>query len=312
VPSPENIATQLLHDARPLFTDEAADLVAVHVDISPETAATAYAAGHVERHHWLEFSAARRTYSPHLTEDENRQLFGRAASPSGHGHYYRLRMTLGGDIDPEHGMIMPDPGCETALAGLYDMFDHRNLNTDVPQVRGIPTTTECLSRFIYDYLAESMPLRRACLWENPYFYAEYLGDNQFLMGLRSDFRAAHRLHSPHLSDTENIDVYGKCNNPAGHGHQYRVEAAVAGEIDEKSGTVFPLDRFMDAFDRALAPWDYKHLDIDSGDFMEKPSTGEHIVQTLWPKLEAALEHPLHRLRLWETSNNRFTLRRKIT
>jgi len=309
VPTPENIAAQLLGDARPLFAEETAELAAVHVDISPETGATAYSGGRVERHHWLEFSAARRTVSPHLTEEENNRLFGAAASPSGHGHYYRLRVTLEGDVNPDHGMIVPDPECEHTLAALHEMLNHRNLNTDVPQLRDIPITTECLSRFMHDHLAESLPVRRVRLWENPYFYAEYHGDGVSLMGLSTDFRAAHRLHSPHLSDSENRAVYGKCNNPAGHGHQYRIEAAIAGTLDDKSGTLFPLSRFIAGLDRALMPWDYKHLDLDTDDFADKPSTGENIVQALWPRIEAELDHPLHRLRLWETPNNRFTLRR---
>jgi len=294
-----------------LFADEGAEPVVCHVAISPTTAATAYANGRIERHYWLEFSAARRTWSPHLTETENFRLFGKAASPSGHGHYYRLRVTLRGDVDDGYGMIAPDGDCAAALQEVHDLLDHRNLTTDVPVLRNVPLTTEYLSRFLYDMLAESLPVHRVRLWENPHFYAECLGDGLHLMGINADFRAAHRLHSPYLSDEENRQVYGKCDNVNGHGHRYVVEAAIAGELDDRNGTMFPLGQFQDGLAGAVRPWDYRHLDEDSGDFADRPSTGENIAQVLWPKVETAVDHELYRLRLWETPNNRFTLRRAI-
>ncbi len=311
VPTPERLARQLLDDVRPLFVDEAAEPVACHLDVSPATAATAYANGRIERHRWLEFSAARRTWSPHLTETENFRLFGKAASPSGHGHYYRLRATLRGDIDDDYGMIAPDDVCAQSLHEIHNLLDHRNLTTDIPQLRNVPLTTEYLSRFLYDTLAESLAVDRVRLWENPYFYAEYLGDGRHMMGISADFRAAHRLHSPFLSEEENIKLYGKCDNPNGHGHRYIVEAAIAGRLDNRSGTMFPLGQFQTGLAEALRRWDYKHLDLDTGDFSDKPTTGENIVQVLWPRVEQAVDHKLHRLRLWETPNNRFTLRREI-
>jgi 6-pyruvoyltetrahydropterin/6-carboxytetrahydropterin synthase len=311
VPTPEWLARQLLEDVRPLFADESAEPVACHIDISPATAATAYLNGRTERHHWLEFSAARRTWSPHLTETENFRLFGKAASPSGHGHYYRLRTTLRGDIQPDSGMIAPDPDCVEALRAVHDLLDHRNLTTDVPELRNKPLTTEYLAQFLYEILADSLPVNRVRLWENPYLYAEYLGEERHVMGITADIRAAHRLHSQFLSDEENRATYGKCDNPNGHGHRYIVEAAIAGRLDKRSGTLFPLDRFMKGLGGALKPWDYKHLDLDTDDFSDMPSTGEDIIRVLWPRAEEAIDHNLHRLRLWETPNNRFTLRRDV-
>ena len=311
VPTPENVACRLLADAQELFSDVKAQLVACHLVTAPFSAATAYAGGRVERDYWLEFSAARRTWSPHLSEAENQQLFGMAAAPSGHGHYYRLRATLRGDIDNQSGMIAPDRDCRQALLTLYNLLDHRNLNSDVPQLKDVPMTTEYLAKFLFGQLRETLPVNRVRLHENPYFFAEHLDDGQVLMAIETGFRAAHRLHSPCLADDQNTKVYGKCNNPHGHGHLYRVEATIAGKLDERSGTLFPLDRLQKGLSAALAPWDYKHLDLDTDDFADKPSTGENIVRTLWPRVEKALDHRLCRLRLWETPNNRFTLRRSV-
>jgi len=76
VPTAENVALQLLHDVTPLFSGERAKLAAVHLRESPTRSATAFANGPVDANYWFEFSAARRTMSPHLSEDENaiRQL----------------------------------------------------------------------------------------------------------------------------------------------------------------------------------------------------------------------------------------------
>src|SRR6266496_87077 len=64
-----------------------------------------------------------------------------------------------------------------------------------------------------------------------------------------------------------------------------------------------------ALGRAVAPWRDKHLDLETEEFRDKPSTGENIVRALWPKIDNALQQRLVRLRLWETANNRFTVRR---
>lgn len=311
VPTPENVARQLFEDTYPLFDDEPADLVACHLETSPFDSATAFAGGQVERHHWLEFSAARRTFSPHLSDEENERAFGTAASRGGHGHFYRMRVTLHGDPDPEHGMIFSEPESRRILDDLHALLDHRNLSSDVSELQGVPMTTEYLAKFLHRRLGRTMPVDRVRLWENPYLSAEYLADGHSLMALETAFRAAHRLHNPCLTDSANRATYGKCNNPSGHGHLYRVETTLAGRMDERTGMLFSLDCFHEGLDRGLAPWRDIHLDLGSDDFRDRPSTGENIVRTLWPRLESALDHELHRLRLWETPNNRFTLRRAV-
>ncbi len=309
VPTPENIAQHLFVEARPLFEDERANLVACHLQESPTNEATAYETGHVERHLWTEFSAARRTYSPHLTDKENEQLFGIAAARSGHGHHYRLRISLAGDIDAQHGMIFPDSDSSVFMDSLRAMFDHRNLSTEVPELRDRPMTTECLAQFIFDRAAGHLPAARIRLWENPWFFIDCDSGDRMQMGVVASFRAAHRLHSPRLSDSQNIDIYDKCNNPAGHGHRYTVEATIPGELDERTGRLHPLDKVNEGVKQALDDWDYRHLDEDTDDFKDRPSTGENIIQVLHRRLEDSLNLPVNRLRLWETPNNRFTLRR---
>ncbi len=311
IPTPENVARRLFSEARVLFDDESAHLAACHLETSPFDAATAYADGRVERDFWMEFSAARRTGSPHLSDEENEKLFGVASAKNGHGHFYRLRVTLEGEPDPETGMIKNENETVQVLGLLHNSLDHRHLNLEVPELNGLPMTTEFLARFIYGQLRISLPVARVRLWENPYFFAEYLKNGKSLMGIKAAFRAAHRLHSPLLPDEKNLMLYGKCNNPQGHGHRYVVESTIDGEIDERRGIFYGLDDFRDNLVLALEPWNFKHLDLDTPDFKDRPSTGENIIRVLWNRLEKTLARPLYRLRLWETPNNRFTLRRSI-
>ena len=141
------------------------------------------------------------------------------------------------------------------------------------------------------------------------FFAEAWADDVIFLGLRVPFHAAHRLHAATLSETENSKLYGKCNNPRGHGHSYLTEATVGGEYNLRSGTLYDFVALKGAIEESLEPWRDRHLDLETEDFRDTPSTGENIVRTLWPKIDNRLGQRLVRLRLWETANNRFTLRR---
>ncbi len=313
VPSPEMVAGEFLSEVEPLQINGSAQPSFVHLNVSPTSEATAYSDGRIERHLWTDFSAARVTRSPHLSDVENRELFGISAAPSGHGHHYFLRVTLSGRVEPDSGMIVRDTDSYGALSEIYDLLEHKNLSLDIKELLEMPITTECLARFICQRLTEKheLPVMRVRLWENPWFSVEYHKDGTAVMILQDYFHAAHRLHSRHLTDTENLHIYGKCNNPAGHGHRYLVEASWDGAIDERTGIVFPLMKMKGSITGALKPWAFKHLEYDTGDFDDRPSTGENIVRALWPRIESESEERLYRLRLWETPNNRFTLRREM-
>jgi 6-pyruvoyltetrahydropterin/6-carboxytetrahydropterin synthase len=117
------------------------------------------------------------------------------------------------------------------------------------------------------------------------------------------------LHSATLSDMDNARLYGKCNNPRGHGHRYLTETTIGGEYNARSGTLYDFVAFRNAIEESLEPWRDRHLDLETEDFRDAPSTGENIVRALWPKIDYRLNQRLVRLRLRETANNRFTLRR---
>lgn len=306
-PTPENVARQLFLEVAPRFADGDAKLVACHLCESPERSATYYADGAAEANYWLEFSAARRTVSPDLSPAENEELFGQSTAL--HGHHYRARLTFRAEqADPEKPMVRYDQ-IAACIQSLCTELDHRDLNHDVSGMKGRPMTTESLAGYIHERVNAVLPLHRLRLHERDDFFAEVGDDASVLLGLRMPFCAAHRLHARKLSDAENLRLYGKCNNPQGHGHRYLTEATVGGRLDPRSGVLYNFLALRNVMERALAPWQDHHLDLETEDFAEIPSTGENIVRALWPKMDSRLEQCLVRLRLWETANNRFTLRR---
>ena len=306
-PTSENISQQLYLDVAPLFSGVDAKLAACHLTESPQRSATFYSDGACEGNYWFEFSAARQTMSPRLSEEENRRLFGKAASI--HGHNYRVRLTFPAETGPGESPLVRFDKVDNCIQSLRSELDHRYLNKEVAGLKGRPITTESLAGYIYERVNALVPLHRVRLHERDDFFAEVWGDESIFLGMQMPFSAAHRLQTASLSDSENAELYGRCNNPLGHGHGYLTETTIGGEYDMQSGTLYDFLALKSAIEESLRPWQDRHLDLDVADFREMPSTGENIVRALWPKIDDRLNHQLVRLRLWETANNRFTLRR---
>jgi 6-pyruvoyltetrahydropterin/6-carboxytetrahydropterin synthase len=126
------------------------------------------------------------------------------------------------------------------------------------------------------------------------------------------FSASHRLHSTQLGSSENERVYGKCNHPFGHGHNYVLEVTAAGKIDAETGTLMPvarLDRLVQ--EKVLSVFSHRSMNTDIPQFSELVPTTENvaavvaeILQENWPTDESA---HLHRVRIEETGRNAFDL-----
>jgi len=130
---------------------------------------------------------------------------------------------------------------------------------------------------------------------------------------RYRFSAGHRLHNDALSAEENRRVYGKCNNPNGHGHNYLLEVTVAGAIDPATGMVFDLAA-LDGIvaERVLDKLDHKNLNLDMENFRTQVPTTENLCLEIYKLLRNPLEEAgaerglqLDRVRLEETSLNSF-------
>ncbi|XP_063700629.1 6-pyruvoyl tetrahydrobiopterin synthase [Culicoides brevitarsis] len=123
---------------------------------------------------------------------------------------------------------------------------------------------------------------------------------------KETFSACHRLHSPHLSDAENLEIFGKCNNPNGHGHNYTVEVTVRGPLDVKTGMVMNITDIKKAMDTAIMkPLDHKNLDLDVPYFRHNVSTTENLAIYIWDSLRTLLPRPelLFEVKIYETDKN---------
>lgn len=122
---------------------------------------------------------------------------------------------------------------------------------------------------------------------------------------RLRFNAAHRIHNPALSDAENTALFGKCNNPNWHGHNYVLEVSVRGEVDPRTGYVVDLGALRDVVEREVVDvMDHRNLNLDVPFMQGVNPTSENIVVQCWRVLEPRIAPArLARLRLWETENN---------
>jgi len=122
---------------------------------------------------------------------------------------------------------------------------------------------------------------------------------------RVTFCSSHRLHSDCLSDEENRRVFGKCNNPNGHGHNYALEVTVRGEVDPRTGMVMNLaDLKRMIQDTIMADLDHKNLNLDVPAFRDVNPTAENIAIYVWRQLSELLPPGLlYEIRLHETENN---------
>ena len=126
---------------------------------------------------------------------------------------------------------------------------------------------------------------------------------------RFDFSASHRLHCPGRSDDENRRLFGKCNNPNGHGHNYRIEVAV--RVPAGPGAeALPEDRLERVVRReVLERFDHRHLNSDCPEFASLNPSVENIAKVCHGLLEPALREAgteLHRVTVWETEKTSAT------
>jgi 6-pyruvoyltetrahydropterin/6-carboxytetrahydropterin synthase len=123
---------------------------------------------------------------------------------------------------------------------------------------------------------------------------------------RYRFSASHRLHSAQLDEEENRRVYGKCNNPYGHGHNYVVEVALSGPVDQATGMIANLTD-LDAFveKEVIEPFDHKYLNEEITEFRENVPTAENICIEIFNRLRRFPRARLERVRVEETGLNSF-------
>ena len=123
---------------------------------------------------------------------------------------------------------------------------------------------------------------------------------------RYNFAASHRLHSAKLSDEENLRVYGKCNNPYGHGHNYIVEVTMTGPVDAATGMITNLGELDPFVQReVIEAFDHKYLNEEIPEFQAMVPTTENVCREIYRRLKKYPSAQLERVRIEETLKNSF-------
>ena len=119
------------------------------------------------------------------------------------------------------------------------------------------------------------------------------------------FSASHRLFNPKFSYEENLEIYGKCAYPNGHGHNYEIVVTVAGEPDKETGMIIDLKKLSDVMKKELIDKvDHKHLNCDVDFLKDIIPTAENLAMVFWEILSPRISTGrLYSLRVYETMNN---------
>jgi 6-pyruvoyltetrahydropterin/6-carboxytetrahydropterin synthase len=122
---------------------------------------------------------------------------------------------------------------------------------------------------------------------------------------KAHFNAAHRLHNPHWDEERNREVFGLCNNPNYHGHNYALEVKVSGEVDPDTGYLIDLKQLADLIRSEVEDrFDHKNLNLDTVEFRNLNPTAENICYVIWKILRAGLDQRYELgVRLYETPRN---------
>ncbi|HZI58478.1 MAG TPA: 6-carboxytetrahydropterin synthase [Verrucomicrobiae bacterium] len=119
---------------------------------------------------------------------------------------------------------------------------------------------------------------------------------------KAEFSASHYYHNPAFSPEENQRIFGKCNNPNGHGHNYTLEVTVKGSVDNQSGFVVDLKQLKDVMNREVIDvLDHRFLNKEIAEFRDAIPTTENLAINIWKRLQPKLKAAeLHRIRVYET------------
>lgn len=130
-------------------------------------------------------------------------------------------------------------------------------------------------------------------------------NNKVSVYRREHFNAAHRLNNPAWDETKNDAVFGKCNNPSYHGHNYEMEVKVTGEPSAETGYVIDLKLLSDIInDHVIEKFDHRNLNLDLPEFAKLNPTAENIVIVIYGILREKIDKSLDlQIRLYETPRN---------
>ncbi len=129
--------------------------------------------------------------------------------------------------------------------------------------------------------------------------------NKVAVYRKEHFNAAHRLHNPAWSEEKNFRVFGKCNNPNYHGHNYDLIVKIIGEVDQQTGYLIDLKMLSDLIKKnVLDKFDHKNLNLDTAEFKNLNPSAENIAIVIYNILREKIDKKLElQIRLYETERN---------
>lgn len=245
----------------------------------------------------------------HWTEEQNEAIFGPCANKNGHGHDYTLEVMVKGKLDSQSGIVVNITDIDkVAKSFVEEKLNGKYLNKENDFFKENIPTTENVVSYIWDALdgkLENCQLHKIRLRESDFLYSEKENSPMVRLTRKYHFSTAHRLHSNQLSDEENLDIFGKCNNPYGHGHNYYLEVTVSGEQDPVTGMIVDLAKMDQIVEHEiLQKFDHKHLNLDTEEFKELNPTSENVAVVIWQLLAPKLPK-LFKIGLYETEKNYF-------
>lgn len=237
-------------------------------------------------------------------EVQDRATNGFAGFPSlnGLGHYLALQVTLMGQPDPHSGYLQNikhiDQAVRTKAIPIFDRaVRHRRFGCGaLPLVQSMQALGDAWPG------AKLQSLRLAL---SPFLSLEVIDQEMPMVRLSQmfEFSASHRLHNPSLSDVKNREVFGKCNNPHGHGHNYVLRVTLRGQPDANGLLIdIPLmERIVN--ERVIDRFDHRHLNIEVPEFADTNPSVENIAKVIYRLLQPAFadkQAELVSVTVWET------------
>jgi 6-pyruvoyltetrahydropterin/6-carboxytetrahydropterin synthase len=193
-------------------------------------------------------------------------------------------------------MVINIKDVDDVMSGIVKLLDHKFINAQVNEFNETVPTTENLTLYLRDKFEQAfsdnteVTIAIVRLYEEKHLFAEAttMGSNVSLTR-GYVFSAAHRLHSNAMSEEENQSVFGKCNNPYGHGHNYELEVTVGGTPDSRTGMIIDLaqlDKIVN--EEVVEKFDHKHLNEEVEPFAELNPTSENVAKVIYEKLAPRL------------------------
>ena len=248
---------------------------------------------------------------PADTSIPGRNTFSSWPAMRGFGRYYELHVLCVGEADPVTGYFINIKHID--VAARRTILPYLLKLTQSPSVGITPMgqVMQTMIQLLQPALDDSVGRLRMSL--SPFYSLEIRKSDMSHIIIRQqyEFSAAHRLHVPSLTDAQNREMFGKCNNPAGHGHNYRIEVAVRAPVDEKGQ--IPLVEKLDAVvdDAVIQKLDHKHLNVDIKEFETLNPSVENIVKVIHGFLASPIGKlgvELEEVSVWETPKTMCTYR----